>query len=88
MATVFVRYMFLALKQRESTDDRSLGEIFYIMCQEMDDITFSRALQLLMTAMMKSLLDKFAYTEEQIENFISDFVDKLPLYIQRSILVH
>lgn len=80
--------MFLALSQRENSDDRSLGELFYIMCQELDDIKFSSALQLLMTAMLESLLDKFTHTEEQIQDFINDFVGKLPLYIQRAVLVH
>lgn len=88
VATVFVRYMFLALSQRENSDDRSLGELFYIMCQELDDIKFSSALQLLMTAMLESLLDKFTHTEEQIQDFINDFVGNLPLYIQRAVLVH
>lgn len=87
VATVFVRYMFLALAQRENSDERSLGEIFYIMCQELEDIKFSSALQLLMTAMLESLLDKFVLTKEQLEDYVSEFVNKLPLYIQRAILV-
>lgn len=73
--------------QRENSDERSLGEIFYIMCQELEDIKFSSALQLLMTAMLESLLDKFVLTKEQLEDYVSEFVNKLPLYIQWAILV-
>lgn len=87
VATVFVRYMFLALAQRENTDDRSLGEIFYMMCQELEDIRFSSALKLLMTVMLESLLDKFILKKDQLQDYVSEFVEKLPLYIQRAILV-
>lgn len=87
VATVFVRYMFLALAQRENIDDRSLGEIFYMMCQELEDIKFSSALQLLMTVMLESLLDKFILTKDQLQDYVSEFIENLPLYIQRAILV-
>lgn len=41
---VFARYIFLALEQRRCVDARSLGDIFYDCCDELEDITFVAAL--------------------------------------------
>ncbi len=54
-AIVFVRYMLLALEQRSSEDQRTLGEMFFFLVDEMADITFSHSIQILMQAMIASL---------------------------------
>ena len=41
VALVFTRYMLLAVSKRDNEDDRTLGELFYIMISEVADITQS-----------------------------------------------
>ena len=47
-AVVFTRYMMLSLESRESNDSRSLGELFLYFSDEMSDITWIQAFQMLL----------------------------------------
>ena len=44
-AIVFTRYIFLAVAIREDKDDRSVGPLFCLVCDEIADITFSAAME-------------------------------------------
>lgn len=44
VAVVFVRYILLAVENRESEDPRTLGELFLYFIDELVDITFAQAL--------------------------------------------
>ena len=44
VAIVFTRYMLLATEQRKNEDQRTLGELFFFLVDEMADITFNRSL--------------------------------------------
>ena len=63
-AIVFARYMMLALEQRRNMDERSLGELFYLTMDELEDLHYLDAL---------ASLD-----EEQINQLLDLFVAKLP----------
>ena len=47
-AIVFARYMMLSLENRESNDTHSMGELFLYFSDEMSDITWIQAFQLLL----------------------------------------
>ena len=81
-AIVFVRYMLLALEQRQNEDQRTLGEIFFFLVDEMSDITFSHSLFILMDAMMASLQEILKLSDEQLTAFTADFEARLPKYLQ------
>ena len=38
VSIVFTWYMFLAVEQHESKDDRSWGELFYLSVDELPDV--------------------------------------------------
>ena len=40
VAIAMVRYMILSVFQRQDEDQRALGELFYVMLAELEDITF------------------------------------------------
>ncbi len=40
---VFTRYLLLAVESRESEDPRTLGHLFYVCCDEMEDLKFASA---------------------------------------------
>ena len=82
VAIVFARYMLLALEQRKSEDQRTLGELFFLLADEMADITFARSLCILMDALMASLQKIPKLSEEQLAEFTADFISRLPQYLQ------
>ncbi len=47
-AVVFTRYMMLSVENREANDERSLGELFVYFSDEMSDITWIQAFQMLL----------------------------------------
>ena len=85
VAIVFTRYMLLALEQRKSEDQRTLGEIFFFLVDEMADITFARSFCILMDAFMASLQETLKLSEEQLALFTTDFVSRLPQYLQNAL---
>ena len=85
LATVCVRYMILSVSQRASTDDRTVGELFWQMTAEVAEISFSKTLLLILEALMDTVRDVFAVSDEQMERFAQAFVARLPEYL-RSVL--
>lgn len=86
VAIVFTRYLMIAIEQRCNEDDRTLGEIFYYLTDELADITFGQSLQIILTAMFESLYTIFQVTESQVDAFIEMFVNSLPEYLQNSLV--
>ena len=60
VAVVFIRYMKLAVDNRENRDDRSLGDLFICCCKELDDISFTHSLAILFEALNNFLRDYIA----------------------------
>lgn len=85
-AFVFLHYMFMSVEKRDDEDDRTIGELFYCMIDELADITFNHSLQILMEAMFESVKEIFQPTEEQMERFTKAFISRLPKYMQEAIL--
>lgn len=77
--------MLLALEQRKNEDQRTLGELFFFLVDEMADITFTRSLWILMDALMASLKEILNLSEEQLAVFTADFVSRLPQYLQNAL---
>ena len=87
VAIVFSRYMMLSLEGRLQEDDRSLGEIFFYISDELADITWEQSLYLLMQALMSAIEDKLTLTQKQLDDFLEAFLSMLPAHLQR-VLVH
>ena len=85
VAIVFTRYLMIAMEQRRSEDNRTLGEIFFFFTDELTDITFGESFQIIITAMIDSVCAIFQPTEEQLALFIEMFVGRLPDYIRNSL---
>ena len=75
----------IAIEQRRNEDERSLGEIFFFLTDELTDITFGESLGIIITAMMESICAIFRPTEEQVELLIEMFMGRLPEYMRRSL---
>lgn len=87
VAIVFARYMMLSTEQRMHLDQRSLGEIFFYICDELTDITLHESLYLLMQALLTNISDKISLTEKQLEELIHTFIETLPEKIRGSLIL-
>ena len=85
VAIMFTRYMLLAMEQRQNEDQRTLGELFFFLVDEMADITFSRSLAILMAALMASLQEILKLSDEQLTAFTADFEARLPEYLRNAL---
>ena len=74
---VFTRYMMLSLGSRESNDIRSLGELFVYISDEMADIRWLQALQMLLQLFRSTLSENAELTEEKINELVDNFLDTL-----------
>lgn len=87
MVILLFTFALLAMEQRQNEDQRTLGELFFFLVDEMADITFSRSLCILMDALMASLQEILKLSEEQLAAFSTDFEARLPEYLQNTLLV-
>jgi hypothetical protein len=81
LAIVCVRFMILAVNQRASSDDRTLGELFWIMTAEAAEISFSKTLALILEALLDTVREFFTVSDEQMEAFTQSFLSKLPQHL-------
>lgn len=82
VAIVFTRYMMLSVENRESQDERSLGELFLYFSDELADITWLESLKLLMElfrAVMKKCLE---LSEETVSELVDIFISGIPSEIR------
>lgn len=81
LAIVCVRFMILAVNQRASSDDRTLGELFWLMTAEAAEVSFSKTLALILEALLDTVREFFAVSDEQMEAITQSFLSKLPQHL-------
>lgn len=81
-AVVFTRYMMLSLENRESNDNRSLGELFLYFSDEMSDITWMQAFQMLLQMFRTILSDAVELSEEKIDELVDAFMNAIPAVLK------
>jgi len=86
VAIVFTRYMMMSLEHRIASDQRSLGELFYLYSDEFAELSFARALFIIIEMLLRTIEDKLDLTKEQLDEFITAFIDALPKYIQSRLI--
>ncbi len=81
-AVVFTRYMMLSLESREANDQRSMGEILLYFTDEMSDITWIQAFQMLLEMFRTILADNAELSEEKIDELVDAFMNTLPIVLK------
>ena len=71
----------LSVAQRENEDDKTIYEICFFLLDEMEDITFSRSMCIIIDAVM----EYFHITEAQLEEFTASFIQHFPKYMQNAL---
>ena len=75
----------LAVAQRRNTDDKTLCELFFRLMDELDDITFSQSMRIIIEALMDSVMEYFHITEQELEEFTASFIQRLPKYMREAL---
>ena len=85
VAIVFTRYMLLSVEKRLNEDDRTVGELFFIMVDELQDITFNQSMAIIVQAFLDSIQELLHLSDEQIKSLLDIFVTRLPAYLRDSL---
>nr|WP_245799220.1 transposase [Virgibacillus siamensis] len=83
---VFLRYMMLAVSSREEEDPRTIGQLFFVCCDEIGDIRFAEALLTILELLGSVLAEDYLLTDEQIEQFLDRFFNRLPNFLRQPLL--
>lgn len=86
-AVVFSRYMMLSLENRESNDKRSLGELFLYFSDEMSDITWIQAFQMLLKMFKTMLTENAGILEDKIDDLVDTFMNAIPALLKSKLQV-
>jgi hypothetical protein len=70
--------MMLSLESREANDTRSLGEIFLYLTDEMSDITWIQAFQMLLEMFRNALSGELDISDEKIDELVDSFMNAIP----------
>lgn len=85
LAIVAVRYMILSVSQRSNSDDRTVGELFWIITAEVAEISYNHSLCLILQALLETIQECFHASDEQMDAFVLSFMGKLPEHLQRAL---
>ena len=86
VSIVLTRYMLLAYLNRIETDDRAAGELFERVCEELADITYLAALQLILKVIADTFHEQFRLAEEELRSMLNAFIAVLPGALRRRLL--
>ena len=78
MVIVSIRYMVLALERFHNTDNRTIEDIFYQVQREVVSQMIDTAIIIVLDAMLESVREFFGTSEEQINQLVHTFIEKLP----------
>lgn len=79
---VFVRYIVLSWQNRCNTDERTLGGIFYELCDEVNELDWAVALQQLIELLEDVLKQANTRMKRLIESQLQYWMTGLPSYIK------
>lgn len=82
---VFTRYIMLSIESRNNSDVRTVGGLFYHCCDELQDIQFFEAIQIILDLLKSALYEKLSLTKEQINSFLDYFISTLPTFIKEKL---
>lgn len=80
IAVTSLTYLFLAWQERQVKDDRTLGDLFYLMNEALPEIKFIEALVYLLKVLKVQESDFLDHT-------INQFIGYLPQNIQKALQV-
>ena len=83
---VFTRYIMLSTQSRNNEDLRTIGGLFFNCCDELQDIQFFEAIQVILELLKNALQEKLSLTKEQINSFLDYFISTLPTFLKERLV--
>jgi hypothetical protein len=84
---VFIRYIMLALESRNGEDPRTIGNLFYVCCDELQDISLVDALQRLFFLIEQFLNEQLELADEEISKLLDYLISNLPSFFKERLAV-
>lgn len=79
---VFTRYILLEWIRRNQNDQKTYGELFFMFCEDIQDMDLTNALQGLMSLFTDIASMLPADIKEMLKSKVSDWMTSQPLFIQ------
>jgi len=70
--------MLLSLEQRRKVDKRSIGELFYVSCDELQDLQYMDALIMVLKKLVSMITEKWISLEKELNAMLDSFLENLP----------
>lgn len=86
VAIVFARYMMLAIENRSRRDERTFGEMYCLVSNELSDITWLEAFRLLMEVFISTVSERTLLTEKELDVLLETFIEALPEMLKNKLL--
>ncbi|MDD2497229.1 MAG: hypothetical protein PHT78_04490 [Desulfitobacteriaceae bacterium] len=84
---VFLRYAMLSMEARNATDDRTLGELFYYLREELAAIKISQSLMLLVDTLRQVINQLPLLSQEMANEIINTFLRAIPHPLKQKLLL-
>jgi len=82
---VCVSYTILSVQHRQEGDDRTIGELFYLMVSELADLTFEEAIFQLLEMFKEALYEEMVLSASILEEILEKFLSLLPKATQHKL---
>ena len=82
-AIIFTRFIILEWIRRKNNDWKTMGELFFLCCEDVRDIELSEALERLLSLFMNGLKDGTVQINESVRKDLIDWYVSQPMFIQR-----
>jgi hypothetical protein len=80
---VFTRYILIAWQMRKEEDPKTIGNLFYILCEDVKDIDFITALQSLIDLFQTLAEAKVSLNMNIFKNQMNKWLASIPNYINQ-----
>ena len=80
---VFTRYILIAWQMRKEEDPKTIGNLFYILCEDVKDIDFITALQSLIDLFQTLAEAKVSLNMDIFKNQMNKWLVTIPNYIKQ-----
>ena len=84
---VFLRYAMLSIETRCAQDERTIGELFYHLREEMADLRFSESLAFLVDTLRRILQGMPLLSETMADSIMQNFLNALPQPYRQRLLI-
>ena len=79
---VFTRYILLEWIRRNQNDHRTYGELFYMFCDDIQDMDLTNALKSLMTLFVEQINAVASHSINNVISKLQDWIASQASYIQ------